>query len=676
MLRLAEEVLILVLDEQRGELGPGLPRRSLNLALAGAVLMDLAFENRIDTDLERLVPLDSAPLDDEILDPTLEEIGSEEQPHGTEYWLDRIAKKGGEIRDAALSRLIERGILEPEEHGVFALVSSVSRSRRYPVADGEQIEEVRLRIMRILFSDDVPGPRESALIALAAGCGAFNTLLTPDERAQVRERVELLSRIDLIGRTMGQAIERLVADEQSRPLHAQPKEIPVVPGIPLLGNALAMSKGMVAFLARNYKEYGPIFRIRGLRRRFICLVGPEANELLASRDTEFFRSLEPMANLHLMMGSSRSVLTMDGIDHVTTRRVQAKGYATRVANERFEEVIDVARREIATWPVGKPIDAVKAFQNIIAEQMGRIMVGHSPRGYTADLHTTLKGLLLSATVFPAIMKFPRFRRARARALELAGKVLAHKKQCPVHSKPDFLDLMLELREADPQLVPETNLNLTAIAPFLTGLDTTSYTCSFMLYQVLKSPELMQRMTEEADDFFERGLEPRQKGLEVSRRAAMETLRLYPVSPAVLRTVSNSFEFAGHKVPAGAQVMVGTAVGHVLEEFFPDPERFDVDRFTIERGEHRRNRGVYVPFGAGSHRCLGSGLVPLQMALTVATVLRETELEPFEKNHELRVRSLPTMRPVGMKMRILRRRAHGDTPPKDQDGSCQSIRDRH
>ena len=669
MLRLAEEVLILVLDEQRGELGPGLPRRSLNLALAGAVLMDLALANRIDTDLERLVLLDSSPSDDQILGPSLQDIVSEDQPHSTEYWLDRIAEKGEEIRDAALSRLIERGILEPEEHGVFALVSSVSRSRRYPVADGEQIEEVRLRIMRILFSDDVPDPRDSALIALANGCGAFNTFLTPDERAQVRERVELLSRIDLIGRTMGQAIERLVADEQSRPISAPPKEIPVVPGLPILGNGLAMSKGMVAFLARNYKKYGPIFRTRGLRRRFVCMVGPEANELLASRDTEFFRSLEPMANMHLMMGSSRSILTMDGIDHVTTRRVQAKGYAARVANERFEEVIDIARREIATWPAGKPIDVVKAFQSIIAEQMGRIMIGHSPRGYTADLHTTLKGLLLSATVFPGIMKIPRFRRARARSLELAGKVLAHKQQCPVQSKPDFLDLMLELREADPQLMPETNLNMTAIAPLLTGLDTTAYTCAFMLYHVLKSPELMQRMTEEADDFFDRGLEPKQDALDVSRRAVMETLRLHPVSPAVLRTVSNSFEFAGHKVPAGVLVMVGTAAGHVLEEYFPDPERFDVDRFTTERGEHRRNRGVYAPFGAGSHRCLGSGLVPLQLALTVATVLRDTELEPFETHHALRVRSLPTMRPVGMKMRILRRRSHGDTPPKDQDGSC-------
>ena len=305
---------------------------------------------------------------------------------------------------------------------------------------------------------------------------------------------------------------------------------------------------------------------------------------------------------------------------------------------------------------------VKAFQSVIAEQMGHLMTGYSPRGYTPDLTTLLGGLLLSATVFPGVMKLPRFRRARARAVDLAGKVLAHRQQCPVRSTPDFLDLMLELRKADPQLLPETNLNLTVLAPFMVGLDTTASTCSFMLYNVLKRPELMQRMTAEADDFFDRGLEPERGTLDVSRRAAMETLRLHPVSPAVLRTVANSFEFAGYTVPAGALVMVGTSVGHALEEYFPDPERFDIDRFTPARGEHRQ-RSAYAPFGAGHHRCLGGALVPPQLALTVATVLREVALEPFEANHALRVRSFPTMRPVGLKMRILGRRARNDTPPK-------------
>jgi len=662
MLRFAEEILVLVLDEERGEPAAGLPPRSLDLALAGAVLMDLALEDRIDTDLDGLMLVDPTPLGNDILDPVLADIAADGQSRDTGYWLGRIAGRGDRIRRAAVARLIERGILRSEAHGLLSLVPSVSRSRRYPAAGGQSVEEARLRIMRVLFSDDVPDPRDIAIIALASACGVFRTILTSEEREQVRDRIDLLKNLDLIGRTMSLAIEGLETPDEPAAGPRRPKEIPVVPGLPLLGNGLAMRKGLVTFLARQYREFGPIFRIRAPGRRFVCIAGPEAANFLTSHGKTVFRSLEPMADFHNQMDSSRSILTMDGIDHVTTRKAQARGYAVRVMRDRSQEVADITRDEIGKWPVGKPFEVLPAFQNVIAEQMGHMMAGYSPEGYTRDLSTLLGGLLLSAATVPHVMKLPRFRRARERGRELARAVLAHKRAMgPRRTTPDFIDLMLELRDADPQLLPETNLPLTVLAPYMVGLDTTASTCSFMIYNVLKRPKLMERMAAEADDLFEEGAVSGEglRRLDVSRRVAMETLRLHPVSPAVLRTTANSFDFAGHRVPAGTQVMIGTAVGHTLEEYFPDPERFDIDRYTPARGEHRQ-RGAYAPFGAGNHRCLGSGLVPVQLALTMATILRQLVLEPLAPDHALRVRSFPTMQPVGFRIRVLGRRTH-DTP---------------
>ena len=662
MLRLAEELLVLMLDESRGEFAPGLSPHSFNLALAGAVLMDLALEDRIDTDSERLMLVDSAPLGDDILDPTLAEIASIGETYDTGYWLERTARRGHQIRSATLARLTERGVLRSEAYGVLSLTPSVSRSRRYPTADGEPVEEVRLRIMRILFSDDIPDPRDIAIIALASGCGVFRAILSSEEREQVRDRIDLLKKLDLIGRTMSLALEGLEAPDETRPKPRQQKEIPVVPGLPLLGNGMALRKGVVTFLARQYRELGPIFRIRAPGRRFVCIVGPEATNFLTSQGKTVFRSLEPMANFHNQMGASRSILTMDGIDHVTTRKAQAKGYAARAMKDRSQEVVDLTREEIAKWPLGEPFEALPAFQDVISEQMGYMMAGYSPRGYIHDLATLLGGLLLSASTVSHIMKLPRFRRARERGRELARAVLAYKRRVgPRRLMPDFIDLMLELRDADPLLLPETNMPLTVLAPYMVGLDTTASTCSFMIYNVLKCPQLMECMTAEADALFDQGRVNAEalKGLDVSRRVAMETLRLHPVSPAVLRTAANSFEFAGYRVPAGTQVMIGTAVGHMLEEYFPDPDRFDIDRYTQARGEHRQ-RGAYAPFGAGNHRCLGSGLVPAQLGLTMATILRELALEPLAPDYVLRVKSFPTMQPMGFRIRVLSRRAHDAT----------------
>jgi cytochrome P450 len=657
MLRFAEEFLVLVLDEARGEIAPGLPDRSLDLALAGAVLMDLALEDRIDTDPNQLIPVDSTPTGDELLDPTHAEIADARGAHDTAYWLERTARRARRIRRAALDRLTERGIIRSEAPGVLSLTPAVARSRRYPVSDDQWVEEARVRTMRILFTDEVPGPRDIAMVALADACGVFKAILSSEEREQVRDRIDLLRNLDLIGRTMSRAIEGLEAPNNRAGQTRQPDDIPEVPGLPLLGNGLAMRKGLVDFLARQYRELGPIFRIRAPGRRFVCIAGPEAAGFLASHGKSVFRSLEPMANFHNQMNASRSIVTMDGVDHVTTRKAQAKGYALPVMRDRAAEVVDLTRAEIARWPVGKPFEALPALQSVIAEQMGHMMAGYSPRGYTHDLSTLLGGLLLSAATVPHVMMFPRFRRARARGRELARAVLAHKRKAgPRDSTPDFLDLMLELREADPQLLPETNLPLTVLAPFMVGLDTTASTSSFMIYNVLKRPRLMERIVAEADALFKDGpvSGAALQGLDVSRRVAMETLRLHPVSPAVLRTAANSFEFAGYRVAAGTQVMIGTAVGHTLEDCFPDPERFDIDRYTAARGEHRQ-RDAYVPFGAGNHRCLGSGLVPAQLGLTMATILREVVLEPLDPDHPLRVRSFPTMQPVGFKIRVLERR---------------------
>ena len=425
------------------------------------------------------------------------------------------------------------------------------------------------------------------------------------------------------------------------------KEIPEVPGLPLLGNGLAMRKGLANFLARQYREQGPVFKIRAPGRRFVCMAGPEAVNFLTSHGKTVFRSLEPMANFHNSMGASRSILTMDGIDHVTTRKAQARGYAGRVLKDHTQEVVDITRNEIGKWPVGEPFEVFPEFQNVIAEQMGHMMAGYSPQGYTRDLSTLLGGMLLSASTVPYIMRLPRFRRARERGCKLSREVLAYKRKMgPRGRTPDFIGLMLDLHEADPQLLPETNLPLTVLAPYMVGLDTTASTCSFMIYDVLKRPQLMQHMTAESDALFDQGCVGTEglQGLDVSRRVAMETLRLHPVSPAVLRTVANSFVFAGHRIPAGTHVMIGTVVGHTLEEYFPSPERFDIDRYTPERREHRQ-RTAYVPFGAGNHRCLGSGLVPVQLGLTMATLLRELDLEPLAPDYALRLRSFSTMQPV-------------------------------
>ena len=208
MLRFAEEIMLLLLHDAGGRFAR-VPDRAVGYALIGGVLMDLALENRIDTDLRKLMLVDATPTGDALLDPTLADIASASKTGDASYWVERLAPDAARIRASALARLTERGILQRRADRWF-------RSRR-PVVDrdagGTAQREVKLRILDVLLGDALPGPRDVVLICLADACGIFGALLTDDELAAARPRFEQVRKMDLIGQAVAQAVAEL--DEQS-----------------------------------------------------------------------------------------------------------------------------------------------------------------------------------------------------------------------------------------------------------------------------------------------------------------------------------------------------------------------------------------------------------------------------------------------------------------------------
>lgn len=201
MLSFVEEIILLLLRDEDGRF-VRVPSWSFDYAIAGGVLMDLAMDNRIDTDLQTLVLLDDTPTGNQLLDPTLADIAAGEQKDAR-FWVERTAERSQVIREQALNRLVERGILEREDDRFLW----VFRSRRYPAIDGKAEREVKLRIMAVLFSDEIPDPRDVVIICLADACGLFAQLLSRAELNRATERIEQVRKLDLIGQAMSQAIQ-------------------------------------------------------------------------------------------------------------------------------------------------------------------------------------------------------------------------------------------------------------------------------------------------------------------------------------------------------------------------------------------------------------------------------------------------------------------------------------
>ena len=662
MLRLAQEMLLLILDNDDGDIVASLPTQSLNTLLAGAVLMDLELENRIDTDLVQVVLVDATPVGDDLLDPVLADIARDTESRTIDYWLERTAMQGDEIREKALAKLVEQGIVQSDESISFFLSSRVRHSRRYPIIHGTITEEVQFRIMRLLFSDDIPDPRDIVLVSLAAAGDVFKHILSREELAEAQDRIDLISRMDLIGQAVARALRSAKAPTPV-PSVRPAAEIPQASGWPLIGNAIDMAGDLRGFLTRKYLKHGPIFQIRALNRRFIALVGPEANQFVDKQGHNHLRSYETWRDFHDASSVMRTVIGMDGPEHLRMRKVLAKGYSSKIIEGRLDDVVAITRRAIDEWSESEAISTHHAFQKLVIEQIGLLLTSYSARDYADDLIVFFETLLMTTVrrQWPKQIDYwPPVRRARKRVMELCAETLAsHCAEDRDSRSADFIDALLEVRAEDPQLLPETDLPMAALGPFVAGVDTSASVCSYALYALLAHPELLEQVTTEVDDLFERG-PLTAKGLhtlDVTHRVLLETLRIYPVIPGAIRVVSNSFDFGGYTVPAGAQVLIGNTVSHHLPELFPDPQRFDIERYRRTPPEHRQP-GAYAPFGVGRHHCLASGFAQVQIMATIATIVRDGEFALERPNRPLKIKYTPTYHP-SFEIRLVRRRGGGD-----------------
>ena len=204
VLTFAEEILLLALDDETGRF-VRMGTQGLGYPLAGAVLMDLALRGKIDTDLEKLVIIDSSPTGEPLLDGPLARIAAETEQLSAREWIGRLLPEAEVVEEAVLSRLVERGILRREEKRILW----VFKERRYPMIDDTEEKEVKRRLVDLLLSDEIPSPRDVALIALVDACDLLGAVLSAREVERVGPRVEQIRKLDLIGQAMTAAVQNL-----------------------------------------------------------------------------------------------------------------------------------------------------------------------------------------------------------------------------------------------------------------------------------------------------------------------------------------------------------------------------------------------------------------------------------------------------------------------------------
>jgi cytochrome P450 len=437
---------------------------------------------------------------------------------------------------------------------------------------------------------------------------------------------------------------------------------PQVKGLPLLGNLFDMARGPAKFFVDCYRKYGPVFRVRILGQDYTVIAGVEAANFMGSREgKDCLRSKEFWQGLVEEYGATRTLVGVDGEPHKQLRDIMRRGYSRESIKGRYNELVQITDGALARdWKVGELVPVVEAMQYMVVDQLGTILTGSAPLEYVKDIRTTILYILnvLVTRQRPRfLLKNPTYKRSKARVFELGHKMIAEfhaRRGTKAEEEKNLIDDIMQAHVDTPEIMPASDLVLTITGPYVAGLDTVANTTSAIVYTVLKHPDVHARIVKEVDELFAAGTvdeDGLMKRLPTLHGAIMETMRLYPIAVAQMRTATKDFVFQGHLIREGELMYVATSVPHFMHEYYPEPEKFDVDRYAKPRSEHMQS-GAYSPYGRGPHTCLGKSLAEVQIALSMARVFHKLDLALEPADYVLKTKTAPTPGPaMDFKVRV-------------------------
>ena len=207
---------------------------------------------------------------------------------------------------------------------------------------------------------------------------------------------------------------------------------------------------------------------------------------------------------------------------------------------------------------------------------------------------------------------------------------------------DIMSRLLEARDEDGIPLGDDDLRDELVTLLAAGHDTTSSAMAWALEQILRNPDVETRLLDEigpADTALDPSALVRAPYLDA---VCKETLRLYPVVPAVSRSVTGSVEIAGWRFEPGISLVLCMFLAHRDETLYPEPERFRPERFL----ERQYAPYEFLPFGGGLRHCIGASFALYEMKLVLATLLRRFRLTLARRGRLRSERRNVTVCPLG------------------------------
>ncbi len=382
-------------------------------------------------------------------------------------------------------------------------------------------------------------------------------------------------------------------------------------------------------------RFGDLSHYTGLGRHIFQFNHPQLIEDLLLRDASHHHRGLVMQRAKMVLGEG--LLTSEAPLHLRQRRLaQPAFHRQRIA--AYGEIISGYTAEMtARWESGKIMNLQPDMLLLALRVVGKTLFDTNVETEVQQIAQAVDSFMgflpLAFLPFPeVVLRLPlptmnRIRKGQAYLDALIFRMITERRKDP-RDRGDLLSMLLASVDTEDNSggMSDQQVRDECLTVMLAGHETTANALSFALWELGKHPEVQERLHRESRAVLGDRLPAAEDygKLPYAAQVFAETIRLYPPVWVTARMAAEEYQYRGITIPKGATLLAPQIVAHRDPRFWPDPMRFDPDRFSEEK-KAGRPRFCYFPFGAGARQCIGEGLAWMEGVLILASVARDWRL---------------------------------------------------
>lgn len=435
------------------------------------------------------------------------------------------------------------------------------------------------------------------------------------------------------------------------------RPVPLHPGLPVLGNTLAFLRDPLTILHTLQQRYDRVVHLRiGGRHQYLVLQPDDAKHILQENHRNYGRS--PAFNvLKIFLGNG--LLTSDGDFWRRQRRLAQPAFHRQKLAALAQTMITETAGwvdELAQLDRSRPVNASQSLMDVTMRIVCKTLFGSDVMGRLDGLSSALDTLqyqanqrMLSPIRFP--MRWPtpahrRFRQAGTLVDSFIYGVIDQRKKPADSDRDDLLAMLQSAEDEDTgEQMSDKQLRDECVTLFAAGHETTAVSMAWTLHLLTRHPDVLARLQTEVQTVLGDARTPPPdtfRSLPYTMQVIQESLRLYPPAWIMSRLALADDPVGPYTIPAGDTALVSPYLLHRDPASWPDPDRFDPDRFAAGR-EKERHSYAYLPFGGGPRLCIGNQFALMEMQILLALLIRTFTVRPVP-GQRITPHPLITLRP--------------------------------